>query len=101
MQAEVKVLTANVGLVRLRQRIKQAYATKTLKLLVKVNKALTQVILDTKAKVNVITKAAANKLRLPVCINLLLALKAVSGDTWIFDRACKDVKIDIRSIVNY
>jgi hypothetical protein len=38
-------------------------------------------MLDTRAKVNVITKTVANKLRLLVCIDLLLALKAVLGDT--------------------
>jgi hypothetical protein len=58
-------------------------------------------MLDTKAKVNVITKAAADKLRLLVCINLLLALKAISKDTWVFDKACEDVEIDIKGVVNY
>jgi hypothetical protein len=42
---------------------------------------LTQVILNTKAKVNVITKAIANKLRLLVYTNLLLVLKAILEDT--------------------
>jgi hypothetical protein len=42
---------------------------------------LTQAILDTKAKVNVITRAVADKLRLLICTDLLLALKAVLGDT--------------------
>jgi hypothetical protein len=37
-------------------------------------------MLDTKAKVNVITKAIANKLRLLVYTDLLLALKAISED---------------------
>ena len=60
-----------------------------------------QAILDTKAEVNVITKAVADKLRLPVCTDLLLVLKAVLGDTQVFDRACKDVEIDIRGVVNY
>jgi hypothetical protein len=70
-------------------------------LLVKVDKAPTQAMLDTKAKVNVITKAAANELRLLVCINLLLALKAVSKNTRVFNKACEDVEIDIRGVVNY
>jgi hypothetical protein len=73
-------LTVSIGLIRLRQRTKQTYAAKTLKLLVKINKALTQALLDTKAKVNVITRAVANKLGLLVCTDLLLALKAVLGD---------------------
>jgi len=58
-------------------------------------------MLNTKAKVNVITKAAINKLRLLVCTDLFLALKAVSRDTRVFDKAYKDVKINIRGIVNY
>jgi hypothetical protein len=58
-------------------------------------------MLDTKAKVNVITKAIANKLRLLVCTNLLLVLKAVSGNIQVFDKAYENVKINIRSIVNY
>jgi len=77
------------------------YATKTPKLLVKVNKLFIQVILNTRAKVNVITKAITNKLRLLVCTNLFLALKAVSKDTKVFDKACKDIKINIRDVVNY
>jgi hypothetical protein len=71
-------LTISVRSIRLRQRTKQIYTAKTLKLLVKVNKTLTQAMLDTKAKVNVITKVIANKLRLLVCTDLLLVLKAIS-----------------------
>jgi hypothetical protein len=81
VQAEAKVLTANVRSIKARQRTEQAYAAKTLKLLVKVDGVPTQAMLNTKAKVNVITKAAANELRLLVYTNLLLALKAVSGET--------------------
>jgi hypothetical protein len=58
-------------------------------------------MLNTRAKVNVITRAVANKLRLLVCTDLFLALKAVSGDTRVFDKACENVKIDIRGVVNY
>jgi hypothetical protein len=80
VQTKAKVLTISVGSIRLRQRTKQTYATKTLKLLVKINKVLTQALLNTKAKVNVITKAVVNKLRLLVCTDLLLALKAILRD---------------------
>ena len=83
------------------QRTKQAYATKTPKLLVKVNKLPTQAILDTKAKVNIIKRAVANKLRLIVYTNLFLALKAVLRDTRVFNRACEDVKINIKGVVNH
>jgi hypothetical protein len=101
VQAEAEVLTTSVGSLRLRQRTKQTYATKTPKLLVKVDGTPTQAMLDTRAKVNVITKATANELGLPVCTDLLLALKAVSGDIQVFDRACEDVKINIRGVVNH
>jgi hypothetical protein len=60
-----------------------------------------QAMLNTRAKVNVITKAVTNELRLLVHTDLLLALKAVSRDTRVFDRACKDIKINIKSVVNY
>ena len=88
-------------MIKLRQRTKQAYVTKTPKLLVKVNRLLTQAMLDTRAKVNVIKRAAANELGLLVYIDLFLALKAVLGDTRVFNKACKDVKINIRGVVNY
>jgi hypothetical protein len=101
VQAEAEVLTASVRSVRSKQRTKQAYAAKILKLLVKVDKAPTQAILDTRAKVNVITKAVANELGLLVCTDLLLALKAVSRDTQVFDRVYEDVEIDIKGVVNY
>jgi len=58
-------------------------------------------MLNTKAKVNVIKKVVANKLRLLVCTNLFLVLKAILGNTRVFDKACKDVKINIKGIVNY
>jgi len=58
-------------------------------------------MLNTRAKVNVITRAIINKLRLLVHTDLLLALKAVSRDTRVFDRACEDVKINIKGVVNY
>jgi len=101
IQTQAKVLTASIRSIKSRQRTKQAYATKTPKLLVKVDRLLTQAMLNTRAKVNVITRAVANKLRLLVCTDLLLALKAVSRDTRVFNRACKDIKIDIRGVVNY
>ena len=101
VQAKAKVLTVSIRLIKSRQRTKQTYAAKTLKLLVKVNGLLTQVMLDTRTKVNVIKRAVVNKLRLLVCINLLLVLKAVLGDTRVFDKACENVEIDIRGVVNY
>jgi len=58
-------------------------------------------MLDIRAEVNVITRAAANKLGLLVRTDLLLALKAVSKDIWVFNGACEDVEIDIGGVVNY
>jgi hypothetical protein len=58
-------------------------------------------MLDTRAKVNVITRAAVDELKLLVCTNLLLALKAVSKDTQVFNRACEDVEINIKGVVNH
>jgi hypothetical protein len=102
VQAEAKVPTASVGSVGARrQRTERAYAARTPKLLVKVDGTPTQAILDTRAEVNVITRAAVDELRLLVCTDLLLALKAVSGDTRVFDRACEDVEINIRGVVNH
>jgi hypothetical protein len=81
VQTQAEVLTTSVRSIKSRQRTKQAYAAKTPKLLIKVDGSPMQAMLDTKAKVNVITKAAADELGLLVCTDLLLALKAVSGDT--------------------
>jgi hypothetical protein len=58
-------------------------------------------MLNTRAKVNIITKAVTNKLGLLVCTDLFLALKAVSRDIRVFDKAYKDVKINIKGVVNY
>jgi len=58
-------------------------------------------MLDIGVEVNVITRAAADELGLLVRTDLLLALKAVSKDTRVFNGACEDVEIDIRGVVNY
>jgi hypothetical protein len=58
-------------------------------------------MLDTRAEVNVITRAAADELSLLVCTDLLLVLKAVFKDTKVFDGACEDVEIDIGGVINY
>jgi len=60
-----------------------------------------QAMLNTRAKVNVIKRVAVNELGLLVCTNLFLVLKAVLRDTRVFDRACKDIKINIKGVVNY
>jgi len=95
------VPAASVGSIRVRHRKEKTYTAKTPKLLVKVDGAPTRAMLDIGAEVNVITRAAADELGLPVRTDLLLALKAVSRDTRVFDGACEDVEIDIGGIVNY
>jgi hypothetical protein len=101
VQAEAEVLTASIRSIKSRQRTEQAYAAKTPKLLVKVNRSPTQAMLDTRAEVNVIERAAADELGLLVCTDLFLALKAVSGDTRVFDKACEGVEINIKGVVNH
>jgi len=74
------VLAVSVRSVGVQHRNKKTYAAKTPKLLVKVDGALTRAILDIRAEVNVITRAAADELGLLVRTDLLLALKAVFRD---------------------
>ena len=94
--------SAKVGSIGLRhQNQERTYTAKTPKLSVKVDGTSTRAMLDTGAKVNVITHLAVEELRLPIRMDLLLALKVVSGDTQVFDRAYEDVEIDIGGVVNY
>jgi len=95
------VPAASVGSIGVRHRKEKTYAAKTPKLLVKVDGAPTRAMLDIRAEVNVITRAAADELGLPVRTDLLLALKAVSRDTRVFNGACEDVEIDIGGVVNH
>ena len=102
VREKAEIPTASVGSMGVRRHRKErTYAAKTPKLLVKVDGAPIRAMLDTGAEVNVITRTAADELGLLVRTDLLLALKAVSGDTRVFNRAYKDVKIDIKGIVNY
>jgi hypothetical protein len=98
---EISMPSAKVGSIGLRHREEKTYAAKTPKLSVKVDGTSTKAMLDTGAEVNVITRSAAEELGLPVRTDLLLALKAVSGDTRAFDGACEDVEIDIGGVINY
>ena len=102
VREKAEIPTASVGSMGVRRHWKErTYAAKTPKLLVKVDGAPIRAMLDTGAEVNVITQTAADELGLPVRTDLLLALKAVSGDTRVFDGACEDVEIDIGGVVNY
>ncbi len=68
--------------------------------MVKVNGVSTRAMLNIGVEVNIVTQTVAEELQLPIHIDCLLALKAVSGDTQVFDKACEDVLIDIRGVVN-
>jgi hypothetical protein len=92
---------SSIGLCQKHRNQERTYAAKTSKLSVKVDRMTTWAMLDTGAEVNVIICSAAEELGLPIHTDLLLALKAVSGDTWVFDRVCEDVEIDIRDVINY
>jgi hypothetical protein len=99
---EISTRFAKVGSIGFRQRNQEkAYAAKTPKLLVKVDGTSTRAMLDTRAEVNVITRSAVEELGLPIRMDMLLALKAVSRDTRVFDGACEDVEIDIGGVINY
>ena len=47
----------------------------------KVDGTFTRAMLDTRAKVNIITRLVAKELGLPIYIDILLALKVVFRDT--------------------
>jgi hypothetical protein len=79
---EISIPSTEVRSIGLHQRNQEkAYTAKTPKLLVKVDGTTMRAMLDTRAKVNVITCLAAKELGLPICIDILLALKVVSRDT--------------------
>jgi hypothetical protein len=102
LKEEISIPSAKVGSIGLCHRYQEkTYTAKTSKLSVKVDRTTTRAMLDTGAEVNVITCSAAEELELPVQTDLLLALKAVSGDTQVFDRVCEDVEIDIGDVVNH
>ena len=67
----------------------------------KVDGTSTRAMLDTRAEVNVITCLAVEELGLSICIDMLLALKAISRDTRVFDGAYEDIEIDIGGVINY
>jgi hypothetical protein len=100
---EISMPSTKIGSIGLRHWHweEKTYTAKTPKLSIKVDGASTRAMLDTGAEVNVITRSAVEELGLPIRIDLLLALKAVSGDTRVFDGACEDVEIDIGGVVNY
>jgi len=76
----VDVLAASIRSVGVWHKKEKTYTAKTPKLLVKVDGAPTQAILDIKVEVNVITRVVADELGLLVRTDLLLVLKAVSKD---------------------
>ena len=96
------VPTARVGAIGMRRQEK-TYAASTPKLHVRIGTEQSPVLamLDSGAEVNVITRAVADELGLPIRTDLLLALKTVSGDSRRFDGACEDVEINVGGVINY
>jgi predicted aspartyl protease len=67
---------------------------------VKIGDLIMEALLDTEAEVNVITRALANHVNLPIWINIQLTLKTVSGKKRSFDEACEEVEVSIGNIKN-
>ena len=93
------VIVAKVGNM-LMQRAKRMYAAATLKAHIKVKGIYIDAILNSSVEVNVIIKLLANKARLTIQTNLMLALKLVLKDIRKFNRACKNIEVSISSISN-
>ena len=72
----------------------------TPKVKVRLGDVVVDAMLDTRAKVNVITKELADQAGLTVRTNVQIEIKAVSGGLSKFARVCEDVEVNIRGIVN-
>jgi hypothetical protein len=66
----------------------------------KIGKIQIDAMLDSRAEVNIITRALADKVGLTIYINLYLAIKIVSREKRKFDRTYKDIEVSIRGISN-
>jgi hypothetical protein len=79
---------------------KLTYAASTLKVRVKIRDVVMDGMLDTRAEVNIITKALADLARLTVWTNVQLGIKVVSRALRRFAGVYEDVEVNISSIVN-
>ena len=93
------IVVANIGNVVMR-RDEQTFAATTPKVQVKVRSTYIDAMLDSRVEVNIITRSLANKARLTMWTNLILALKTILGDIRKFDGACEDIDISIGGITN-
>jgi predicted aspartyl protease len=59
-----------------------------------------EALLDTGAEINVMTRALANRVNLPIRTNIRLALKTVSEEKCSVDGACEEVEFSIGNIKN-
>ena len=57
-------------------------------------------MLNTRTKVNIITKELADQASLTIRTNIQIGIKAILGGLSKFARVCEDVEVNIRSIVN-
>ncbi len=78
----------------------QAYIASTLKVKVWLRDMVVDAMLDTGAKVNVMSKALADQAGLTVQMNVQIGIKAVSGGLSKFAGVCEDVEVNIGGIVN-
>ena len=70
------------------------------KVKVRLGDVIVDMMLDTGAEVNIITKALADQARLTVRTNVQIRMKAVSERLSKFAGVCKDIEVNIRRIVN-
>jgi hypothetical protein len=70
------------------------------KVKVRLGNIVVDTILDTRAEVNIITKGLADLAGLTVRTNIRIEIKAVSGRLSKFAGVCKDIEVNIGSIVN-
>ena len=99
LRKDEDIAVAKIGSTKA-QRIKRTYAASTPKVCVRISNIFIDAILDSSTEVNIITRSLADKARLTIQTNLILALKTVLGDIRKFDRAYKDIEVSIGGISN-
>src|SRR5438045_1786296 len=98
-EIDEKVPVVKVGNMLL-QKDHRMYAAVTLKVHIKIGNITVNAMLDSGMKVNVMMRALVDKARLTIQMNLVLALKTVSGEMRRFDGACEDINVSIGGITN-
>ena len=72
----------------------------TPKVKVRLRDVVVDMMLDTRAKLNIITKDLADQARLTVRTNIQIRIKAILRNLSKFVRVCKNIEVNIKSIVN-